>query len=204
MALKMLKDDNLDRDTKIQIIDTLIESSLHMNLMLNSIIQTYKVDNGIIELNKTLTNIKSLILKCIAEVDILAKSKNLKINCNIPPLEIQCDNTLIRRVIANIINNAIKHAFENSSITINVFKKFDKCYFEFSNIGKPIPENIRNHLFEKYVTGNQLTGIGLGLYFSKKVINAHNGNIFLDCQNNTVKFVFYLPISDKTESKIDW
>lgn len=204
MALKMLKDNNLDKETKIQIIDTLLESSQHMNLMLNSIIQTYKIDNGVIELHKTLTDLNSIIIKCIAEVDILVKSKNLKIIYNSKSVKIYCDASLIRRVIGNIINNAIKHAFENSAIIINVYTQNDKCYFEFCNKGKPIPEDIKNHLFEKYITGNQLTGIGLGLYFSKKVINAHNGTIFLENKDDTIKFIFYLPISDKTKSKIDW
>ena len=62
--------------------------------------------------------------------------------------------------------------------------------------------------FDKYVTGAKsfkLTGIGLGLYFSKKVVDAHDGRIYLEANGEHNKFVFEIPVTDsKINTSVAW
>ena len=81
---------------------------------------------------------------------------------------------------------------------------FHKIGFEFTNESPYIPEEKRKAIFGQYVsyafTHNEL-GIGLGLYASKKIIDGHSGNIFVESYNdNRNSFGFRIPIEQKDKS----
>ena len=203
MTLKMLKDGmfgTLNKEQK-EILTTAIESSDYMQNMIYTILSTYKLDNGAIELKKSFIDVNELIEKCINENSALAKSRSVKIICKSHAKDkLFADEVRLRRVIGNLMNNALSHAFKNTELTIKIAENKDKIIFSFTNIGMPIPDNIKNHIFEKYVTGNNLTGTGLGLYFSKKVIEAHNGEIHLETEGEKITFVFEIPICEQKEA----
>lgn len=203
MTLKMLKDGmfgNLNAEQS-EILTTAIESSDYMQKMIYSILATYKLDNGAIELKKSYIDVNELISKCINENSALAQSRSIKIVCkNKIEDKIFADEIRLRRVIGNLLNNGLFHAFKNSELIINIKKTENNVIFEFSNFGAPIPDKIKAHIFEKYVTGESLTGTGLGLYFSKKVIEAHDGKIYLQTEGEKISFIFELPILSKTKS----
>lgn len=208
MSLKMLKNGTLGSLSQEQnnLMNILLESSEYMQEMLLSILNTYKYENGIIKLNKQILDINKLMENCLNEIGSLAKSKNIKIIYNNKFKEkIYADSNQIRRVISNLINNALNYCYQNSEIKISIYKRNKYAVFEFQNIGEPISDELKQHIFDKYVTGNKLTGAGLGLYFSKKVIDAHDGKIYLITDKNICKFIFELPIIDKNyNSQIDW
>ena len=209
MSLKMLKNGTFGKLSKEQddLLDILLESSEYMQNMLYSILKTYKYDNGIIVLQKDFINIEELMNKCIKEVSMLAKSREINIifNSFINGKKIYADYEQLRRVIGNIINNALNHSYKISDFNIILKEENNKFVFIFTNKGKPISEEKKKKIFEKYYTDNQLNGIGLGLYFSKKVIEAHNGNIYLESNGELTSFIFELPISDdKHNSAINW
>ena len=205
MTLKMLKNGifGMLNTEQTEILDTAIESSEFMQNLLCSILATYKLDNGAIELVKSNFDIDELINKCIKENSALAQDRHIMIKYVNPiKCNIYADEVRIRRVIGNLINNGLSHADKNTEFTINILKQDNKLIFKFTNIGNPIPENLKNHIFEKYVTGENLTGTGLGLYFSKKVIEAHDGIIYLQTENNKITFTFELPLTNTVKSTI--
>lgn len=205
MSLKLLKDEIVDKKEQNEMISELLESSNYMNEMLCSILNTYKFDNGIIELEKKFFDANLLIQKCIAEVKALAKSRNIKINYNFCKINIFADESQLRRVISNILNNALSYGYKNSELNINLFIRDGSAVFSFENFSDVIPEDIKERIFDKYVTKNKLSGAGLGLYFSKKVVEAHDGKIYLIACGNKNKFVFEIPInSNFSSSSIDW
>jgi PAS domain S-box-containing protein len=192
MSLKLFKNKAFGEINSEQnnMLDILLESSEHMLKMLYSILRTYKYDNGKIRLNKKLCNIGQLIQNCVNEVSSLAKDKNIQICCNYKLCEINIDEEQIRRVIENLINNALNYSYKNSQIIIKFFKDKKFFKFEISNTGIPIPKDVKEHMFEKYSTSN---GIGLGLYFSKKIVEAHRGTISLKSEGELCTFSFELP-----------
>ena len=209
MSLKMLRNETLGVLSQEQkdLLDILLESSEYMQNMLYSILKTYKFDNGIIFLQKKYINVEEQIYKCIKEVSMLAKSRNINIifKSFIKGQKVYADSEQLRRVIGNIINNALNYSYKNSDINITLKKDFDNCVFKFTNIGNPISEEKKKRIFEKYYTDNRLNGIGLGLYFSKKVVEAHNGIIYLESNGNITSFIFEIPISDtNSDSVISW
>ena len=105
-----------------EIIDMVIESSDFMREMLYSILFTYKYENGLMRLDKQNFNIDNLIKICMREALYLAKDKNVEIDYkNFAENNIvNGDESQIRRVIANILNNAVNYAYKNTKIIIYI------------------------------------------------------------------------------------
>jgi len=196
MSLKLLKDGMFGKlsGEQTDILSTLLESSQYMQNMLYSILETYKYDNGLINLKKDIVDMDNLIKLCINEVFSAAKYRGIKINYNsqVKNSSLCVDSEQLRRVIGNLLNNAINYSYKDSEINILLSYKDGYLLFNISNFGHPLSD--KNKIFEKYYTGNDKKGIGLGLYFSKKVIEAHGGKIYAKSENEHTTFGFELPI----------
>ena len=77
-----------------------------------------------------------------------------------------------------------------------------------TNFGPTIDDETKEHLFEKYISGRnkyQKVGFGLGMYLSKKVMEAHNGDICHIGNNEKNTFIITFPIKNNEKpSKIKW
>ena len=101
----------------------------------------------------------------------------------------------------NLLSNGIKYAFPNTQLNLHIYNYKESIGFEFMNESPYIPKEKQKAIFAQYVSyaaaHNEL-GIGLGLYASKKIIEAHNGKIFVESYNdNRNSFGFRIPINQK-------
>ena len=82
----------------------------------------------------------------------------------------------------NLLSNGIKYAFSNSTVNITIYNEGDYTCFKFENNSPFIPPEKQQTIFAQYVsfagTYKEL-GIGLGLYTSQKIIEAHGGKMFV-------------------------
>lgn len=200
-------------DVQKELLSITLESANYMKDMLYTLINTYKYDNGAIQLKKEDTDIDKLIKTCIREHKILANEHGVKIKysnaCNTEDVFAKIDEKQLRRVITNLLSNGIHYAYENTDF--DVMLNYSDGFFEISleNSGPQIDEETQEHLFEKYISESnryQKVGFGLGLYLSKKIVDAHGGEIYFEVNNNRNRFVIKFPQKDSTdeESRIHW
>ena len=91
--------------------------------MLYSILRTYKYDNGIVVLKKESIDIDCLIKTCLNEVNSLAEEKFIKFYYkNNSSNKLFADYEQLRRVVGNLVNNAINYSYNNSNININNYQ----------------------------------------------------------------------------------
>ena len=199
-------------DSQKEILSVLLESVNSTKEMIYSLLQTYKYDGGVVTLDKKPCDVDKLLQTCIKEETALASERNVTLNyeCKLKDKDklLNIDEKQIRRVITNLLNNGICYAYTDSKYDICIRKKRNKIVFEFENFGPAISDDIKENIFEKYVTGAskfKTVGFGLGMYLSKKIIDAHEGKIYLVDNNEYNKFVFELPINNSNkDSKIVW
>lgn len=192
-----------------EIMELVIESAKYMKDMLCTLLKTCKQNNGIIQLVYSRFDILSLMTKSIREVRDLGKIKNVEIKLSTQLKEneklMYADENQLRRVIGNMLNNAINYAFENSVVDISIKLENGFYVFDFKNESEEISESLKVNIFDKYVCGNPLetnSGVGLGLYFCRKIIEAHDGTISLDNIGTKNTFSIKIPKLDEKSALI--
>ena len=181
------------------------DSCNFMYEMLSTLLSTYKYENGDYVLNYEKCNIISLTKESVNELDSMLKEKNVTVNIskkgNI--FDTDCDRMQIKRVLTNILGNAISYAYNNTQIQIDIKHENNNIRFEATNESAYINPETMNNLFKKYVSHAakfNKVGVGLGLYLSKQIIDAHKGGIYAKSfEDNHNLFGFELPLVNNIE-----
>jgi signal transduction histidine kinase len=92
------------------------------------------------------------------------------------------DETKMRRALYNIASNARDAMEDGGSLTITTHSMNNTVEFRLSDTGPGIPQEIRDTLFEPFVTHGKPTGTGLGLAIAKKTIEDHGGEICVESE----------------------
>ena len=129
----------------------------------------------------------------------LAEAKNIKLLAEYPAevLVLQADPLLFRRVLENLLENAIKYSPTRSTVVLKVAEKENEVQFVVLDQGPGIPPEDLLHLFEFFhrgTTAGQERGFGLGLATVKRIVDAHGGRIWVETHpGNGSAFYFTLP-----------
>lgn len=173
-----------------QILSTMKGSNQDMLGLVNALLEVYKYEAGQLNLAKTEFLINDLANACYNEVLPLANAKKIELLTDINSTEnikIYADKTELRRVIINLLGNAINHTFENGKITISTSLQKNDCILSVTDTGIGIPRADIPKLFKRFSQGTsdkRSASTGLGLYLSRQIIEAHKGKIWLESDVN--------------------
>ena len=155
--------------------------------------QTMKLNKIVFDLNVKIQN----VIKDISQQTELSNNDKVKIEfIPIEKVDIIADKEKIFEVFANLVNNAIKFT-KQGTITINIKRedKTNQAIVTVKDTGPGIDPEIIPHLFSKFKTKSE-KGLGLGLYISKNIVEAHGGKIeaYNNPNSNGATFIVTLPL----------
>ncbi len=162
---------------------SIIDSTKELNNFITSILDLTKVESRKLTLNLVSKDVNNIINDIIDGLTYEAKQKNIIIETELGPLyPIEMDITLIKRVLSNLTENAIKYSGENSTVTIKSSDDEEWVYIEIADNGVGIPEEDLQNIFEKFYrvkndASHKIKGSGLGLYLVKYFVELHGGTI---------------------------
>ena len=198
-----LKDGIVTGEQSIIYINTIIEETEKMDLLLKNMLQLSQLESETISTSIESFNIIRLLRSMINKFSLEASSKNLKIEL-IAPMEysyVKADVLKIEQVIQNLLSNAIKYTPPSNKIIVSV--KDDNEYYSISieNKNAHIPENEIDNIFLKFYrldkSGDRSkNSFGLGLSIVKRILELHNSDFSLINTSDGVLFTFTL-IKDK-------
>ncbi len=162
------------------------------------LLETYKTKETGIDLNKTKINLSDFVKDIIEEMQPIAEKSGLKINFTQFDAETFADSTQLKRVIKNLIQNAISHSESSKDIDIIIDKNINTVFIKIIDYGKGIAQEDIEKIFDKYysaVNKFRKIGTGLGLYLSQQIIKAHNGTITVRSEESSgTEFCIKLPL----------
>lgn len=210
-SLKMLNNETFGTLTSEQheIITLTHDSCKYMSDLIGTIMTTYTYDNGEVRLDKGNFDIVELINDISEELKSLSQHNHQEIefrkDCS--QCIINADKLQIKRVLSNLLANAITYGFDNTIITINLKLINNNIEISIKNISKQIPEKELTTIFDRYKKTQYAkynkTGNGLGLYLSKRIIELHKGNIYAKSfDDGTCIFGFNLPTNKDSSTKL--
>ena len=177
--------------------------------LVNNLIDSTKLYTDHYELKKKNVEIISLIEWNISNIDRYARQKDISLvfDTNVEECVMAADIEAIDRIIVNLISNAIKFSPRESCIYINVLKKDKDITIFVKDQGIGIPLKEQKDIFNRFVQSsrnnkNEYTGSGIGLDLVKRLVQAHEGTIELESEENLgTEFRIKLPIIKLNEEE---
>ncbi|MEO1290614.1 MAG: ATP-binding protein, partial [Chloroflexota bacterium] len=183
----------------------------NLRLLIDDLFAIAQIDAGHMSLKFTEASLSDLISDTVSSLYPHAQKREVsiagEIQSDMPPVYMAPDK--IQRVMYNLIDNAIRHTPAGGTITISARSINNKVQVDVHNTGESIPEEHLPHLFEKFYRGEQARqrdvdghrGAGLGLAIAQGFIDAHQGKIWVnsDEQRGTT-FAFAIPVGQHASS----
>ena len=165
--------------------------------------QTATIENALPKLKKSEVDVNELIARAIESIRISLDEKKGKIyfDGQASNAVVWADQLHMTNIVYNLLDNAIKYNDRIPEVKIATLIKKDKLIISIEDNGKGISKKELALIFRKFYrvpTGNlhDIKGFGLGLFYVKKIIEAHGGSITVDSSDQGSTFTITLPIKN--------
>ena len=183
--------------------DIAIRGGFTLLAMINDLLDIGKFESGTMQLDIQEVSVRDLVEEARQQVLATAELMDITLKREVAPglAPLPGDGEKLRRTLVNLLGNAIKFSFQNSTIVIGARAQGDEVVFWVRDEGEGIPPDAFRQIFEKFgqvesrKAGRQMS-TGLGLALCKMVVEAHGGRIWVEStpgQGST--FWFALPAS---------
>jgi signal transduction histidine kinase len=187
-------------------LEALHASSEELHRYIQSILKVLRVESRDFRLHREVADINEVIEDAVLQLKPLAHDKEIKILTQLEPMfSSEFDVTLMKEVVINLIENAIKYSPLGSEIVIRSEERDNVIRVEVQDKGQGIAPDELEKVWQKFVRGKEQDlkskGSGLGLYLVKYFIELHGGTVRIESElgkGSTVSFT--LPVSDDMES----
>ena len=185
MSLQLLANEQIGKINEEQrnLLNSIKDDANRLLKITGELLNMTQVESGNIQMTVVATDVKLILNYAITANKTAAEQKNIKLE--LPPLEILpkvlADEEKTAWVLTNLISNAIRYSYDDSTIYIDVKLKNKKIEFSVTDTGQGIAPQYKDKIFDRYfrIPGTKKEGTGLGLAISKEFIEAEGGQITL-------------------------
>jgi len=194
--LDRIKDNPGERLPKL--IEQANRSMDKVSNLIEELLNASKITSGQMHINLATFNLVSVVSDSYQHIAAKDKAK-IKLTGS-SSLMVNGDPVRIEQVVVNFINNAIKYAPESKQILIHIESDANYAKLSVTDHGPGIISEKLPHLFDRYYriddSGQQYSGLGLGLYICAEIIKKHNGEISATSElGKGSTFWFSLPLA---------
>jgi K+-sensing histidine kinase KdpD len=177
-------------------IDRIARNTEYLGRMVMDLLDLCNFEAGHLELRRDPTDLRTLLEHVIERVVSTHDTGRVKLEIG-ASATVVLDDLRIERVVANLLENALKYAPKGSPIAVRLDVTPDSTEVSVIDIGRALSACEMENVFDEYRRGGQAKGhegSGLGLYVSKRIVEAHGGTIGVESMHGVgTRFFFALP-----------
>ncbi len=184
-----------------EVLNRIYISNERLVKIVDDLLDISRIERGKMIFSLKKQSFEKIISDIVQELKPLADQKKIKLvweqkNKNIP--EILIDESYMRQVILNLIDNAIKYS-NDGSIVIDLEAKEKSLIFKETDSGMGISKEVMPFLFQRYSRGEHAyaktaEGMGLGLYVARKIVEGHKGKIWAESEGEGKGSTFFVEL----------
>jgi signal transduction histidine kinase len=190
-------------------LDLAKRSGQEVRDLVDSMLDVGRLEAGEIYLQRSMVDLAEIIQAVNDQVTPRATSKHTELVYT--PLaddlpEVWVDGSMIRRVLINLMDNAVKYTQHQGRVCLTITQAEDNLRFIVADNGPGISKEFQSRIFSKFSrvdhSANAPAGVGLGLAFCKLAVEAHGGTIWVESEGKPGRgttFYFSLPILSPSE-----
>jgi K+-sensing histidine kinase KdpD len=202
LSLETLRRHQLSEEKQHKLLGDAINETERLDMLCNNILLSSQMESGGYQSNKQEFNCSMMVLSAVSSFD--KRYANRQFEAHVPQdIFSYGEEFLIRLVLNNLIENAIKYTPATSPITVSLFDEQRQVAITVADCGQGIPDKDKSKVFEKFYRlederVRKTKGTGLGLYLSTKIVEDHKGT--LDLMDNQPQGCIFRIILPKQES----
>jgi signal transduction histidine kinase/CheY-like chemotaxis protein len=207
-SLEVLDSEEKDVEKKLMIKNTL-EHTTMMRRLLDDLLDIVRLEQRRIELHKETVSLKELVRHALSSVLEKAKSLNHTVSVVLPEhdFSLYVDAVRIKQIIINILNNALKYTKEGGRIELTCFRSKDTLVIQVTDTGIGIDQDKMANIFEPFrqlgSSSRYSSGLGIGLFLTKQLIELHHGTIEVKSPGTNMgsTFIVSIPIVEQSQQE---
>jgi signal transduction histidine kinase len=171
----------------------------HLTRLILNLLDISKADEGQLTPRLGDVDLASTVAEVFAELDAAARARRVELRSALAHERLRADGDLLRRAMTNLVENAIRHAPEQTAVTVSSSRSGGGIELRVADQGSGVPTELRDRIFDPFVqaetaagSGTRL-GRGLGLTFCKAAVAAHGGTILVEDGTAGAVFLLLLP-----------
>lgn len=193
-----------DKEVLKQFLEIMLAESSRLDFLVNDILELSKLEQKQVPMNMQEVNLSEAVLATFQLVKQTADEKEMELNLvEEDTLFITVDNSRLKQILANLINNAVVYTQESGKVTVTIRKENDQAVILVSDNGIGIPEDEQDRIFERFYRVDKARsrnsgGTGLGLSIVKYLVENLNGSITIKSKLGLgTTFIVRLPIQPR-------
>jgi heavy metal sensor kinase len=164
------------------------DEARRLTRLIDDLLNLARADAGHVNLHVEEFYVNDLLAECCRSIQAKASAKKIDLECRCPEdVAYRGDQELIRRLVLNLLENAIRYTPEGGRVQLNVEDSVRELRIQVADTGVGIPPETATHVFERFYRGDQARsrqngGFGLGLSIVKWIAESHNGSVELSSE----------------------
>jgi K+-sensing histidine kinase KdpD len=193
--------------TQIEIVGTIEQNLGRLELLVNDLLESARLEAGTIALHRRSTDLTSRAQRVLERLSPLLERKQQWSTIQVAPELpwVWADGKRVEQILTNLIDNAAKFAPSASAIEVTVSQANGAVQVSVADAGPGVPPGERERIFDKFyiaAADKALAGVGLGLFICRELVRLHGGCIWVEEQpGGGSRFCFTLPIA--AEDNVD-
>jgi signal transduction histidine kinase len=180
-------------------LEAIRHSTKRMAEMIDDMLETTRLESGQLQLHKGPVDLGELGRTVARELGAMSANP---IRCEAAgPVPVIADAGRIERVLENLVGNAVRYSPPGTEVTIRVQARGDEAVVTVTDRGPGVPADVVPKLFQRFYragSGNTSSGLGLGLYNSRLIVEHHGGRIWVESQPGAGStFGFSVPVDQR-------
>lgn len=193
---RLLQKGSLPEEKKKEYIDIISAESSRLADMATKVLDLTKLENQNILTDVSEYNLSEQLRESILLLERKWLEKELEISADFEEYQIHGNQEMLKQVWINLIDNAIKFSPSGGTIGMSVTRNADSIMVMVSNGGAPIKEEEKERIFQKFYQGDTShtsQGNGIGLAIVRRIVELHEGEVWVDSTEEQTTFTVKLP-----------
>ncbi len=186
-------------------LEVLQRTVRHMKQLIGDLTDATKIHAGRLHLERQECTLQQALEPAIESMRLLSREKGVEFDARVPPniLRLSADQPRITQVLDNLLGNSLKFTPPGGKITLQVAILEKEAQVSVADTGPGIPDRALKRIFEPYWQEQKTSGMGLGLFIAKTIIEGHGGRIWVESDlGRGTTFFFTLPSIGKQDGKV--
>jgi len=179
--------------------EAILRGVRRMNSMIDDLVDSARIEGGQMQLDRQPVDLTAYL------PDLLQRSAPVmpvaRIHLEVPPdlSPVSADYNRLERIMTNLLSNALKYSDPDTPVFVRISQQAGEVMVAITDQGKGIAPDTLPHLFERFYRAKEVRkaeGLGLGLYITKMLVEAHGGRMWVESEvGKGSTFTFTLPIA---------